>query len=587
MNSKLRLPQVLGVAVALLTIAVFSTGVRGQMIFDDYRGIVANSDIAHFPDVLLGSTRPLTELTFFINYALHGAAVVPYHVVNILIHALATVLLFGIVRRTLQLPRFKERYGVAAPWLAATAAATWAIHPLQTESVTYIVQRAESMAGMFALLALYAFLRGATGSCDRRWMWGAAAAAMLGMLSKPVVIVVPLLILLYDLTFLERGNRWRWHVALLATCLVPVVLLALPNESSTSAGFGAGRPGPWVYLLTQCDVVVHYIRLCFWPDPLCIDYGWAPVRGLGDVWCTGIALAVVALLSVWLARQRRGTGYLGCWFLLALAPTSSVIPIDDLAAERRMYLALAAVILLAVLAGWEALRWGGARLKWSVGQRAALAVLPVVTVLALLVTMTVQRNGVYGSEAKMWRDVLTTRPENMRARLGLGALALAQGLFDEAESEFAAVLQRLPDEIPADRPSPVSTLYSLTQTNLGVLREQQGRFDEAESCFREAVRVSTRNADARVNLGIVLSRAQSSPESKRLWEEAIGIEPHHTKARFCLGWQALKEGDVDLAREHLGHAARGRGELADRSRDLLAQVSGTVGHKKAQNSQKD
>ena len=356
------------------------------------------------------------------------------------------------------------------------------------------------------------------------------------------------------------------------TCLIPLVLLSLPNESSSSSGFGVGRPSPWIYLLTQCDVVAHYIRLSVWPDPLCIDYAWQPVRGMGDVWCSAAALGVVAILSVWLLRRRHALGYLGCWFLLALAPSSSVIPIDDLAAERRMYLALAALAVFAVIAGWEGLRWFGARLQWSAGHCVALAALPVVTILAAFGLVTVHRNLIYGSGEKMWRDVLETRPENMRAHLGLGSLALARGLFDAAEAEFRAVLLRLPDEIPgADTPSAVSTLYSLTQTNLGVLREQQGRFDEAEDCFREAIRVSKQNADARVNLGIILSRTGISPESKKLWKEAIVIEPHHVSARFCLGWEALKTGDVAAAREHLKHAARGRGELADRAGALLEQ----------------
>jgi tetratricopeptide (TPR) repeat protein len=568
-----RIVLLLGAVLAAAVVGVFSSGLHGQMMFDDYRGIVANSDIGHFPDVLRGSTRPLTEFTFFLNYALHGASVEPYHVVNILIHALAALLLFGIVRRTLLLPRFSERYVHSAAWLAAVASGLWALHPLQTESVTYIVQRAESMMGMFALLTLYAFLRGSTGERAPRWFGVAIASAVLGMLSKPVMIVVPLLVLLYDFVFLggRRDGRWRWHLGLWATCLISIVLLVLPNESSSSAGVGAGRPGPWIYLLTQCDVVVHYIRLCIWPDPLCIDYAWPPAGGVGDVWCSAAALGVVAVLSVWLLRRRQATGYLGCWFLLALAPSSSVIPIDDLAAERRMYLALAAVAVLAVLAVWEALRWVGARLQWSVGHRVALAVLPAVSVLAALSLVTVHRNGFYDSEEKMWRDVLETRPENLRARLGLGALALAQGLADVAEAEFETVLSRLPDVIPDDSPSAVSTLYSLTKTNLGVLREQQGRFDEAEACFREAIRVSQQNADARVNLGIVLSRTGTDPESKRLWEEAISIEAHHIKARFCLGWLALKEGNGEAAREHLEHAACGRGELAERAGALLKQ----------------
>ena len=571
-----RIPLLLAAAVGLVTIGVFSSGLHGQMMFDDYRSIIGNSDIEHFPDVILGSTRPLTELTFFVNYALHGASVVPYHVVNILLHALAAMLLFGVVRRTLLLPQLARSYATAAPWLAASASAAWALHPLQTESVTYIVQRAESMTGMFALLTLYAFVRSATSddTAARRWSWIAVAACVLGMLSKPVMIVVPPLVRLYDYVFRVSGGRWRRHLGLWATGLIPLVLIVMPNESSSSAGMSAGLLSPWRYLLTQCDVVVHYLRLCVWPTPLCIDYAWQPVDGFGEVWCSAAALAVLVVICVTLATRRQALGFLGCWFILALAPTSSVIPVADLAAERRMYLALAALTVVVTVAGWEGLRRLAAKLSWSQGRMAALAVVPVATVLLVFGGLTVQRNRVYGSEEKMWQSVLTARPENLRARLGLGALALAKGQLAVAETQFEAVLSDLPQTIPADPPSATSTLYSLTRTNLGVLREQQERYVDAEFCFREAIRVSRQNADARVNLGIVLSRKRIDPESRRLWLEALTIEPNHTKAHFCLGWQGLKEGDVHTARKHLEHAAHGRGELAQQARALLANVDG-------------
>jgi protein O-mannosyl-transferase len=564
-----RTTWIVGTLIAVLTVVVMGTGLRGQMIFDDYRSIVANSDIEHFPDVVQGSTRPLTEFTFFLNYAMHGADVVPYHVVNVLIHTFAALLLFGVLRRTLLLPRFAGRYTRSASWLAGSIAAMWAVHPVQTESVTYIVQRAESMMGMFALLGLYSCLRGVTRGVRGWWMGVAVLSMVLGMLSKPVMVVMPMLVLLFDAMFLSDGfgpalrRRWRFYLLLAMTLIIPLVLLSMPNESSTSAGFGLGRLSSWRYLLSQCDVVVHYLKLCVWPHPLCIDYAWLPVAGLGAVWCTALSLLVLLGVTLVLVARHQPAGYLGCWFFLTLLPTSSVVPLDDLAAERRLYLALLAPIALVVLGGVQPLV---IRFRWRVN-----AVLLSVVVLGTLSLLTIRRNLCYTSEACMWQSVLETRPEHVRARLGLGSFALAAGELDVAERRFREVLERLPRTIPSG-PSPTATLYSLTQTNLGVVHEQQRQFDLAEACFREAIRVSRDNTDARVNLGIVLGREGATSESLSLWQEALRIEPHHARARYCMGWAAMQSGDVKAAVLYLTDLAEGRGPLSDQARAMLSQI---------------
>ena len=174
-------------------------------------------------------------------------------------------------------------------------------------------------------------------------------------------------------------------------------------------------------------------------------------------------------------------------------------------------------------------------------------------------------------QAGMWKDVLKSHPENMRAQLGLGALALSSGDLDTAEQSFLGILSRLPRPVSV-LPSPVTTLYSLAQTDLGVVYEQRGDYAKAEDCFREAVRVSLKNCDARVNLGIVLSRVAPNVESKELWLEVLAIEPHHEKARFCLGWSALRAGDVSAGVEHLNVIAEGSGAVAEQARQLLLQV---------------
>ena len=183
------------------------------------------------------SGRPVLNLSLALNYAVSGCDVRGYHVTNLAIHLAAALLLFGIVRRTL--PRFRgcgggqqlARLQLATP-LALAIALLWAVHPLQTESVTYIVQRAESLMGLFYLLTLYCFLRGAGSARAIFWYAGSVLACLLGMATKEVMVSAPLVVLLYDRTFLAGSfreawrRRWAYYLALAATWLLLAWLVA-------------------------------------------------------------------------------------------------------------------------------------------------------------------------------------------------------------------------------------------------------------------------------------------------------------------------------------------------------------------------
>ncbi len=249
-------------AIVLATAAAFSSSFRGAWIYDDMPAIVENPTIRQLWPVWkplcppLGgkavSGRPLLNLSLAINYAISGNEVWSYHAANLVIHVLAALTLFGILRRTLLLPTVRDRLGsaaVAVP-LAAVIALLWALHPLQTESVTYITQRAESLMGLFYLLTLYCFIRGSRGhpifasakigtvptirgECrgsgvrgqgtgrDSRpsssilppvaWYAASVTACLLGMATKEVMISAPLIVLLYDRTFCAGSFRQAWR----------------------------------------------------------------------------------------------------------------------------------------------------------------------------------------------------------------------------------------------------------------------------------------------------------------------------------------------------------------------------------------
>ena len=225
------------------------------------------------------SGRPLLNLSLAINYAISGTAVWSYHALNLAIHVLAGLTLFAIVRRTLRRPVLAGRFGPSANALALAVSALWLWHPVQTESVTYLSQRAESLMGLFYLLTLYCFIRGAETNAngDRRlWFPLSVLACLAGIATKEVIVTAPVLVFLYDRTFISGSfaGAWRRHwplyVALAATWLPLGCLMVSPHH--WAVGFGQGVAW-WAYGLTECRVVVKYLLLAFWPHPLVFDYG--------------------------------------------------------------------------------------------------------------------------------------------------------------------------------------------------------------------------------------------------------------------------------------------------------------------------
>ncbi|MGB2987435.1 MAG: glycosyltransferase family 39 protein, partial [Phycisphaerae bacterium] len=206
----------LPILLVLSGLIVYLNSFAGVFIFDDTVHILESERIRHLwpPWDLLARRRPTLELSLAVNYAIGGLGVWGYHAFNLAVHVLAGLTLFGIARRTLMHERCRDRLGQASHWLALTIALIWLVHPLQTQSVTYIIQRSESLMGLFYLLTLYCVIRGAESPLRYRWYLAAVIACALGMGSKAVMVTAPLVVLLYDRVFLSpsfsEAFRKRW-----------------------------------------------------------------------------------------------------------------------------------------------------------------------------------------------------------------------------------------------------------------------------------------------------------------------------------------------------------------------------------------
>ena len=253
-------------------------------VFDDIPHISENLCIRRlWPpwDVLSHSSRPVVNLSVAVNYALGGLNPRGYHVFNVAVHIFVALTLYGVVRRTLLSQSLPPAFGRAAWPLAGAATLIWLVHPLQTESVTYTIQRGESLMSLFYLLTLYCVIRSDGASRENWWRIGAVVSCALGMACKPVMVTAPLVTLLYDRAFLVKSWRevWRrrgWLYAGLAASwlLLPPLLANAPTEWKASAGFEFQGIPPLQYARMESVAIVRYLRLAFGPHPLCLDYGW-------------------------------------------------------------------------------------------------------------------------------------------------------------------------------------------------------------------------------------------------------------------------------------------------------------------------
>jgi hypothetical protein len=519
--------------VGLAALAAYGNSFTGAFLFDDCPWIVENAGIRHLwpiwhvllppSDVLVGG-RPVVSLTLAINYALGGTSVWGYHAVNLAIHILAAWTLLGIVRRTLLLPRLHERFGSAALPLAMIAALVWAVHPLQTESVAYVIQRTEALAGLFFLLTLYCVLRGATSERAIIWYVASIAACLLGMATKEVMATAPVIVLLYDRTFLAGSFREAWrrryglYLAMAATWSVVVLLLISTGFYGGSTGFAVQRFTWWSYLLTQPGVIVHYLRLAFWPLGLCLDYNWPAAQSLSEVVLPAIVVLGLLGLTAWALVKRPAWGFLGAWFFVILAPTSSFVPIRDAAFDHRMYLSLAALTVGLVIGCWLVGQWLVRRATISPrGARFAGGLLTF-CVGAALGILTFQRNADYQSELSIWQDTVAKAPRNERARNGLGLAVVDCGRLDDAIAQYREALKIKPDDAEVDN-------------NLGNALADNGRPDEAIAYYEKALEVNPNSASAHNNLGKALAGRGKTDEALAHLQKAVEIDPNFAKPR--------------------------------------------------------
>jgi len=394
------------------------------------------------------------------------------------------------------------------------------------------------------------------------------------------MVVAPLLVLLYDRAFVAGDfknalqMRRGLYLGLAATWVWLGLLIATgPDYRAMAMGFEI-EIGARDYALAQPEIIIGYLQRVIWPHPLIVDYGQVPPASAGRLIVSLTVILVLAAASVGALIYRKRLGFLGAWFFLLLAPTSSIVPISsEVGAERRVYLPLIALIVLLAIGLFAGLQ------RWVSRLRAPSTLLAPHTVTVLIVlllalplaALTIRRNRDYRSVESIWRTVVEARP-GWRAHNNLGAELLHQQRTDEALhhlhratelgqylpetwSNLGSVLQQLgrtEEALDAHREAlKLDPERSETHNNLAISYGTLGRLDEALRHFREALRLDPANATAHYNLAILLHASGKRGEAVWHYSEVLRLDPTMSDALTAMIRALVEEGRSAEARAYL------------------------------------
>jgi len=591
-----RAPSAIWMSLAVVILAgavglVFGRGLRAPFIFDDVESVENNFSIARLwplfrdadgPGPFSNLTysplagRPLVNLSFAVNFHFGQFNPVGYHVFNMVVHALSALLLWSIVRRVLLLDYFGGKFqGVAEP-LALAVALVWAIHPLQTEPVEYITQRTELMMGWCYLATVSCSLRYFASTTPLRraaWVVLATLVCTAGMACKEVMVSAPVAVLLLDRTFIAGSfvTAWRrsWPLYLgLSASWALLLALNIGGPRSESAGFHFDVP-LYAWWFTQTKVLLMYLKLVVWPWPLVIHYDMPYLETIGAAWPYLLPVAALALATLYLLWRNTKTGLLMGLAFMIISPTLVVPIVTEIAAERRMYLSLAAILPLLVIGGYvgmqRAMLYFAARTsivpskKW----RLALPTGCVFVLVAALGLLSARRLKAYDTQLAIWQDAALNQPNNELVLDNLGFELIRIGRTQEAIKHYEGVLRQLPKSFKSH------TQMGVALANAGRFSEaiehhkqavelepgfgkahhnwggtllmmgqrdgfQPGQLDEVIAHEREAIQINSKNIDAYYNLGLASLLARREEDAIKSFSQGLALSALDQRAWFGL-----------------------------------------------------
>jgi protein O-mannosyl-transferase len=544
--------------ICAVGILVYSNTFQNSFHFDDETSITGNTAIRNLADLKaiwgFSPFRFITYLSFALNYHFGGLDVLGYHIVNILIHILTALTVWQLALRIFRTRALEgERVSKRAPLLALGVALVFVAHPIQTEAVTYIVQRAASLATLFYVLSLTFFLEARIVQSKTRSGWPpvllfsmSGVAALLALFSKETSVTLPIAMLMIEFFFLREGRGFNWRFilgvlgffALVVAFLVSRDLISLVDTTAISRG---------KYLLTQPRVLISYLSLLFVPMGQTLDHFVGVSSSLleSQTFFGVLGLAAFSLLGVWLYPRKRVFSFGIFWFILTLLPESSVIPLKDLMFEHRLYLPMIGFSISLVYL-----------IHLVLGRKKALhSLVAVGTYVALLGSLAFVRNGVWRDEITLWSDVVFKSPMDPRAYHNRGRAYAERNMNSEALRDYGIAISLDPTYGPphinraslyikkqmfdeaivecnqALRMGEVMQFQTArTYFNRATAYLMKNKIDSAFADFSQTVAYDPTHAAAYLNLGIIYSRRGETQKALESYSRCVSLSPRNARA---------------------------------------------------------
>lgn len=492
----------------------------------------------------LSSNRPVAKFSFALNYYFHQYDVEGYHLVNIIIHILTGILLYLIVKITLNLPSLRSE-SKAFQWIPLISALIWLIHPLHTQSVTYIVQRMNAMATLFYLLSILLYIRGRLTTEKRKKLalfGGCIVAGILALGSKEIAATLPVFILLYEWFFLQdlssswmRRHLLKFMVALVLLAMGVFLIMGSDLFEQMLMRYQVYDFTPFERLLTEFRIVIFYISLLLFPHPsrLNLDHDFSISHSLFNPPTTIVSLLIILGLiglAFYMAKKDRLLSFCILWFLGNLVIESTVIGLE-IVYEHRTYLPSVFSITLVVILLYRFLKplW--------------LKVAMLCLVITFFSQWTYQRNKVWGDELTLWADSTKKSPNKARPHVNLGVALSDRGRTEEAVDHFSKALKFMPNHAEA-------------QNNLGAALDDLGRTREAIEHYSQALKIKPDYADARNNIGVALAKIGKVKEAANHFSELLRMSPEDGDVHYNLANALASQGKTEEAIKHYYEALR-------------------------------
>ncbi len=526
--------------LGILGLLLYSMSMQAGFQYDDYKMLVNNPFLRQTKDIFLiwkfDPTRFLAHYSFAFNSTLAKDDLFSYHLINVLLHIATTWASFFFLRQLFSFCQEDQHKGNKSLWIIFFSCCLFLCHPLQTEAVTYIVQRSTVLVALFVFLSLTNYLL--YRQLRRKFHYVLSLFfAFLGTMAKPNIIILPILILLIEsMASSQKRRDVKETLREVLPYFLVIILVAgyiliwrygsLQIQGIFDVTRETDKIGRFEYFLTQLTVVVRYIGLMFLPISQNLDYDIAIMRNPFAVEVF-FSFIILSAILIWALRMKKNQPliYFSClWFFITLIPESSIFPLSDVMFEHRLYLPLFGFTLLISYAIIQCI------------DKKRLFIIVLSVIVAFFSFLTVKRNFLWADQRALLEDTLEKSPQKARPYNNLGDYYFQRGHFEIAEQFIRDGILKEPDE---------AGFYY----NLGVVLQNQGRWQEAKEYYRKAIDMDPFRITpyCYLNMGNLFLIENNLDKAQQYWQSAANLYPRFFEAYINLGNLYVKKENYEQA----------------------------------------